>query len=63
MQIDFAGLKHIIRNNDAPGIPKLGTYKPACVFLLLFNLRLDSIFDTGMGRQTISAMCDSVSDG
>jgi 8-oxo-dGTP pyrophosphatase MutT (NUDIX family) len=38
MQIDFAGLKHIIRNNDAPGIPKSGAFKPACVFLLLFNL-------------------------
>jgi len=38
MQIDFASLKHIIRNNDAPGIPESGSYKPACVFLLLFDL-------------------------
>ena len=38
MQIDFAGLKNIIRNNDAPGMPESGTYKPACVFLLLFDL-------------------------
>jgi 8-oxo-dGTP pyrophosphatase MutT (NUDIX family) len=38
MQIDFTGLKHIIRNNDAPGIPESGSYKPACVFLLLFDL-------------------------
>jgi 8-oxo-dGTP pyrophosphatase MutT (NUDIX family) len=38
MQIDFAGLKDIIRNNDAPGRPEAGSYKPACVFLLLFDL-------------------------
>jgi 8-oxo-dGTP pyrophosphatase MutT (NUDIX family) len=38
MHIDFTGLKNIIRNNDAPGIPESGVYKPACVFLLLFNL-------------------------
>jgi 8-oxo-dGTP pyrophosphatase MutT (NUDIX family) len=38
MHIDFAGLKNIIRHNDAPGIPESGAYKPACVFLLVFDL-------------------------
>ncbi|UCD78984.1 MAG: CoA pyrophosphatase [Desulfobacterales bacterium] len=38
MQINFAGLKEIIRNNDAPGFPESGFYKSACVFLLLFDL-------------------------
>jgi 8-oxo-dGTP pyrophosphatase MutT (NUDIX family) len=37
MLLDFAGLKDIIRNNEAPGVPESGTYKPACVFLLLFD--------------------------
>ncbi len=35
--IDFADLKAIIRNNPAPAAPEAGSYKPACVFLLLFN--------------------------
>lgn len=38
MQINFTGLKDIIRSNDAPGIPESGSYMPACVFLLLFDL-------------------------
>lgn len=38
MQIDFAGLKNLVRNNDAPGMPESGRFKPACVFLLLFDL-------------------------
>jgi 8-oxo-dGTP pyrophosphatase MutT (NUDIX family) len=38
MQIDFVTLKEIIHNYDAPGIPESGSYKPACVFLLLFDL-------------------------
>ena len=37
MQINFAGLKEMIRNNDAPGFPESGFYKSACVFLLLFD--------------------------
>lgn len=36
-QIDFADLKAIIRTNPAPQAPAAGAYKPACVFLLLFN--------------------------
>jgi len=35
---DIAGLKNIIRKNTFPGPPEPGPYKPACVFLLLFNL-------------------------
>ena len=35
--IDLADLKSIIRNNPAPAAPETGGYKPACVFLLLFN--------------------------
>ena len=35
--IDFADLKAIIRNNPAPEAPEAGSYKSACVFLLLFN--------------------------
>ncbi len=35
--IDFADLKAIIRNNPAPAAPEAGSYKPACVFLLLYN--------------------------
>jgi 8-oxo-dGTP pyrophosphatase MutT (NUDIX family) len=36
-QIEFADLKAIIRANPAPQAPATGAYKPACVFLLLFN--------------------------
>ncbi len=32
------GLRDIIRKNDTPGPPDHGLYKPAAVFLLLFNL-------------------------
>ena len=35
--LDFADLKAIIRNNPAPAAPEAGFYKPACVFLLLYN--------------------------
>jgi 8-oxo-dGTP pyrophosphatase MutT (NUDIX family) len=35
--IEFADLKAIIRTNPAPQAPATGAYKPACVFLLLFN--------------------------
>ena len=35
--IDLAGLKAIIQNIPAPPAPETGSYKPACVFLLLFN--------------------------
>jgi 8-oxo-dGTP pyrophosphatase MutT (NUDIX family) len=35
--IDFADLKALVRNNPAPAAPEGGSYKPACVFLLLFN--------------------------
>jgi 8-oxo-dGTP pyrophosphatase MutT (NUDIX family) len=35
--IDFDVLKAIIRNNPAPAAPESGFYKPACVFLLLFD--------------------------
>jgi 8-oxo-dGTP pyrophosphatase MutT (NUDIX family) len=38
LKIDFAGLKDLICSNDAPGIPESGRYRPACVFLLLFDL-------------------------
>ena len=34
---DFAELKAIIRNNPAPAAPETGFYRPACVFLLLFD--------------------------
>lgn len=36
--IDLAELKTIIHNNSAPPVPEAGSYKPACVFLLLYNL-------------------------
>lgn len=35
--IGFANLKAVIRQNEAPAAPETGSYKPACVFLLLFN--------------------------
>jgi 8-oxo-dGTP pyrophosphatase MutT (NUDIX family) len=35
--IDFAVLRAIIRNNPVPAAPEAGSYKRACVFLLLFN--------------------------
>lgn len=35
--IDLADLKAIIHRNAAPPAPEAGSYKPACVFLLLFN--------------------------
>ncbi len=35
--IGYAELKAVIRNNPAPAAPETGSYKPACVFLLLFN--------------------------
>ena len=35
--INYAELKAIIRNNPAPAAPEAGSYKSACVFLLLFN--------------------------
>jgi 8-oxo-dGTP pyrophosphatase MutT (NUDIX family) len=35
--IDYAELKAMIRNNPAPVAPEAGSYKSACVFLLLFN--------------------------
>ena len=35
---DVDGLKDIIHKNAIPGPPPPGTYKSACVFLLLFNL-------------------------
>jgi 8-oxo-dGTP pyrophosphatase MutT (NUDIX family) len=35
---DVGGLKNIIGNNAVPGPPESGEYRPACVFLLLFNL-------------------------
>jgi len=35
--IDLADLKAIIHSNPAPPAPEAGSYKPACVFLLLFN--------------------------
>ncbi len=35
--IGFADLQAVIRENDAPPAPETGFYKPACVFLLIFN--------------------------
>jgi len=35
--IDFAALKSMVLSNPAPQAPEAGYYKPACVFLLLFN--------------------------
>ena len=35
--IDLADLKAIIHKNPAPPAPEARSYKPACVFLLLFN--------------------------
>lgn len=37
-QIHFADLKDIICKTPAPEAPETGSYKPACVFLLLYNL-------------------------
>ena len=37
-QFDFADLKTIICKSQAPQAPQTGTYKRACVFLLLYNL-------------------------
>ena len=39
MHIDFTSLKAIIRQDAVPGPPDTCCFKPACVFLLLFNLR------------------------
>jgi 8-oxo-dGTP pyrophosphatase MutT (NUDIX family) len=39
IEFDIAGLKDIIRKDDAPGPPEGNFYKPACVFLLLFDLK------------------------
>ncbi len=36
--LNIAELKEIIHKNAIPGPPEPGTYKSACVFLLLFNL-------------------------
>ena len=36
--LDATVLRDLIRRGDAPGPPESGSYKPACVFLLLFNL-------------------------
>ena len=38
MGIDINELKDIISNNPAPELPDNRNYKPACVFLLVFNL-------------------------
>ena len=35
--IGFADLRAVIRKNDAPPAPETGSYKSACVFLLIFN--------------------------
>jgi 8-oxo-dGTP pyrophosphatase MutT (NUDIX family) len=35
--IGFADMQAAIRQNDAPPAPATGAYKPACVFLLLFD--------------------------
>jgi len=35
--LDLADLKTIIHHSPAPPAPEAGLYKPACVFLLLFN--------------------------
>jgi len=35
--LDLADLKTIIHNSPVPPAPEAGNYKPACVFLLLFN--------------------------
>ncbi len=35
--IEFADLKALIRNHPAPAAPETEFYKPACVFLLLYN--------------------------
>ena len=39
MEIDIARLKEIIGKDTVPGPPKSGFFKPACVFLLLYDLR------------------------
>ena len=36
--LDVVGLKKIINQNLVPGPPEPGLYKPACVFLLVYNL-------------------------
>jgi 8-oxo-dGTP pyrophosphatase MutT (NUDIX family) len=38
MEIDIASLKTIIHQNSVPGPPETCCFKPACVFLLLFDL-------------------------
>ncbi len=35
--IGFADMKAVIRGNEAPAAPDPGSYKPACVFLLIFD--------------------------
>jgi 8-oxo-dGTP pyrophosphatase MutT (NUDIX family) len=35
--IGFTDLQAVIRENEAPPAPESGSYKPACVFLLVFN--------------------------
>jgi len=37
MKIDIGALKQIVTTASGPLPPAAGTYKPACVFLLLFN--------------------------
>lgn len=37
MKITSFGLKHVIKNATLPGPPSEAFYRPACVFLLLFN--------------------------
>jgi len=36
--VDLAELKTIIHNDPSPPVLETGSYKPACVFLLLYNL-------------------------
>ena len=38
MAIDVTSLRDVIRKDEWPGAPESGSYKPACVFLLLFDL-------------------------
>jgi len=40
---DVNGLKGLFRKNAIPGPPKNGSHKPACVFLLLYNLEAPHI--------------------
>jgi 8-oxo-dGTP pyrophosphatase MutT (NUDIX family) len=37
MKLDISALKQLVSNASVPGPPQTGTYKSACVFLLLFN--------------------------